>query len=557
MLRLVAESDSQWRKSTAQWLPRDFQPDDLLQLFLTCSTASIPGVGAIGNPQTGSNNDSENLNILTRSKLERMVSHSQSDQSSPVATSGMRSPVTSSLTSSHTMASFRKIYAKGNYRRLHAKMRTAGGRILDLHENITAIIDKKQMFDFSLSGKDDRDVSDVASEAGSVRAGGFVQGFLNDGSSASKSYNAKRKVAVPKLDAFVASLTYRLPPAGSQKLLPRTASLSSVPGTISGFTQHADSHSTDLSSLAATAVESPGAGSIVQSVSGVGGSIFSFGNAVTIPNSITSKLLSTPEGTASAMIAAGMVDDTGAPNVGALTPATNCISRTWLGGSSLNNASGLEKLKPLQEGCVRRLEMCCEDVPPSCPVYLGQVPLLVSMEPMSLPENSRPYPTSRPSSTALKDSTKSVGDASALYYDPFLAKRDKQLKESCKGLLSVVWACGMSCKVAVTFTNPLLVPIKLSNVVVILEEEENKTPGKFYEVTPENIEIPSVIEGGTQYTTILSVTPTKICKMKLIGMRYFIRNAIYVSVVGNDGRGTPKRSVMLALLCINSTVVSH
>lgn len=553
MLRLIAEADVQWRKSTVQWLPYGFKPEDLPRLLLTCNNVNLSGItssqsmneSTLVSSRFGSPTGAGPLTI--KAALERNTSTSSSEHTSPA---NVRSPTISSLNSSHTMASFKKIYSKGNYRQLHAKMRSAGGRIADLHDNFTSMIEKNQVFDFSLSGHDDRDreVSDTASEAGSVR--GLVPAFLGE-SNLSKSQVVKRKIALPKLDGFVSSLTFRSTQTNTPKILPRSASIASVVGAISGLGISNEASSSDPfppsttgSALSSESAAGPSSAYNASPSGSMAGSIFSFGNSVTIPNTVTSTLLDTPDVAKVAMAAAGLLDDSGNPNAGALTPATNCMIRNWIGGSGFGNSMSLEKLKPLQDVCVKRLEMFCEDVPPSCPVYFGEMPLLVSMKPLALPENNIPL-LAPPVAASLKDVGPKPADSdSALYYDPFMAKRDKKLKDKSKGPQEIMWEQGTVCKVLVLFTNPLCVPMRLYNVAVILQQVEDGTAprsGKCYEITPENVDIPSIIEGGSCYQTVLSVKPIKTCKLKLIGVRFFIRNAMHVSLIDDEGKGIRKR----------------
>lgn len=559
MLRLLAEADVQWRQSTANWLPRNFKPTDLKKLLLTCNNINLSALSAGVSPM-GSSPDLSNqsasksgipLTINVRFASERSLP-SSTDHLSPVNAKSpvnARSPVISSLNSSHSMAQFRNIYSKGNYQRLHAKMRNAGGRIADLQENLASMIEKNQVFEFSFNGNDEREMSDTLSEVGSVR-GGFVPAFLSEGS-LNKVSNLKRKVAVPKLDGFVASLTFRPSAASTPKLLPRSASIASVGGA-SNVGIAFDNHANDQASIHGSVGGGDGASVLNANYNAsMGGSIFSLGNAVATPSNITSQLLGSPDIASAAMISAGLVDENGMPNVGALTPSSNCIIRSWLGSGGGGSSAGFEKLRPLQEGCIRRLEMFCEDVPPSCPIYLGESPLLISMTPQALPDNSRPFPTPRQKIVAgvlVKDDEKS-----ALYYDPFMAKRDKRLKESSKKPEEIIWVQGMVSKVLVCFSNSLSAPIRMCNVAVILQEVEETSTGKCYEITPENIEIPSVIEGGASYQTVLSIMPIKVCKLKLIGMRYFIRNAVYISLIDENGFGMSKRFVKLfftLLVCV-------
>lgn len=560
MLRLLAESDIRWRQSTASWLPRNFTPDDLAKLFLTCNNTNATSllgrpvstpVRSIQNEQLSSR--VSNLSISTaRDSMHAAPERSSIASSVDHTGHGAKySPSTNSLSSSHTMASFRNIYSKDNYHRLQSKMRVAGGRLVDFHENVT-----KQVFDFSHHSEDrDYEFSDVASDVGSVRA--FVPGFLSD--TPAKSNPLKRSVTVPHLESFVTNLISRPSNPHSSRYAPRSASLSTAIGLTGIFSQSGDQN---IDSSTATGLLGPTGTSdsapstpLASAASNSSASIFAaFGNSVAIPSTITSKLFSTPELAISAMVAAGQVDENGNPIRGALTPSTNCMTRTWIGSNGSGILIGLDKMQPLQEGCIRRLEKFCDEVPPSCPVYMGDMPFLVSITPLELPANNKPYPISRPTPSKLASEQKQdQSGSSVLYYDPFMAKRDKKLKESSQGPLEVVWTQGVACKVVVCFTNPLAVPIRLSCVSLMLQEVgsdeaisvdttiADESGKKCYDVTPESISIPSIVEGGGTFQTILSVTPIRPCVLRLVGIRFFIRNAMYISLVDEDGQGVRKR----------------
>jgi hypothetical protein len=576
MLRLLGQADARWRQGTADWLPRDFAPEALPRLFLTCnnvsgglgnslgpgSSASDPG--SPGDTSHGSRSSSLSISIRDSNSsrglglgFERSTSANSVDRE---LARGMRSPPgVSSLSSSHNMASVRKIYSKANYQRFHSKMRLAGGRIADLQENLA-----KQVLEFSLHSEGDRDRdSDAFSEAGSSRGGGGGPlGFLSD--TPAKSNSVKRKITIPKLEAFVTSLTYCPPVSQTPQNPPRPSSISSVVGAMSSLGSTGDSAGHESGSLPRQQQQSAagsGAAGQQDNTSNLSDSIFSaFANSVVTPSVITSRVLGTPELAAAAMLAAGLADEAGTPLLGALTPATNCVSRSWLGGSKQGSAVSLDKLKPLQEGCIRRLEKFCDEVPPSCPVYMGGLPVLVSMTPLPLPPSQRPRPILRPS-PARPPSAAAESASSALYYDPFMAKRDKKLKESSRGPLEVVWVQGSACKVRVCFTNPLCVPMLLSNVALMLQEEAEpaaegagtgtgaETPGgggggggeKCYEVTPESVQVPSATDGGGCFYAVLSAMPIRPCRLRLTGIRFFVRNAMYVSLIGEDGQGVQKR----------------
>lgn len=545
MLRLLAEADIKWRCSTALWLPYHFKPIDIPRLLIT--TTSVLKDNILVSYASSSNvAASGGLSISiseTKSTLERSSSISSAYSEAQML---HRSPSMSSLSSSHSMAKLKKIYSKGNYNNLHAKMRKAGGRISEFQGNINSLIEKNQIFDFSQHS--DRDASESVSDAGMV-LGGFVSGFLTESGARNLS---KRKIPVPRMDGFVSSLTTRSGSLRSKKSHSRplphaTVDKSSVSGAPSGVV-----HSSSLGALNVSTA--PGNGVMLSdanppspapTVASPSNSTSLFGNngpSTSVPSVITSTIFGSPELARAAQIAAGLVDDNGVPFIGSLTPSTNCMTRTWLGNTFLVD---LNQLKPLQENCVSQLESFCEQVPPSCPVDMGEFLLLISAAPIELPASQKPHPIVR---RVASSEDKNVKDSSALFYDPFLAKRDR-LKESSKGPKDVVWAKGALCKVVVHLSNPLTVSIRLCNVTVIMEDVSTCTAvagasasGKCYEVTPENVDVPAVFEGGDDYELMLSVTPRREGRLKVIGIRYFIRNAVYVSLVGDDGRGSTKRS---------------
>ena len=545
MMRLLAEADIHWRQSTSLWLPQNFSPDDISRLFLTCNNVDVVSLAKSLSKNKISVNDNVTTGAATtgsarpvavkarhsnRNATQRNISASYTAIGVP---SGVKSASISSLSSSHTMTSFRNSYLKGNYHRLHARMKVAKGRIADLHENLT-----KQVLDFSLGGED-KEFFETASDADSMR-GGFVPGFLSD-SPALKISAAKRKIIVPKLEPFVASITYRPSSTTTPKQTTRSTSISSVVGAIANIGQSGDNQTCEGSSGLQSVIGQSEINSVAASSSST--SIFSgFYNSVSIPTTITSQLLDTSEIAGLAMAAAGLVDDGGFPIIGAMTPSTNCLTRTWLCGSGVGNAVGLDKLKPLQDVCLRKMERMCEDLPPSCHVYMGELPFVHSMTPLDLPSSLKPCPISVPEFT---ERAKAESDSSALYYDPFMAQRDRKKKAISKGPEKVIWVKNTACKVAVRLSNPLSIPIRLSNVALIFEQVEGDSIEKCYEITPESVEIPSVQSGGTCFETILSVTPLKTCTMKLIGLRFYIRNAVYVSFIDENGWAIKKRYTLV------------
>ena len=280
----------------------------------------------------------------------------------------------------------------------------------------------------------------------------------------------KRKLVVPKIDPFVLSLTIRTRHTKkSSQQLARSVSVSANQGGYNPLSVNAGSAASTSESPTASnnTVDTGGGASPV----GAGMTTVSAFANQTVPTTVTSRLYDTPELATNALILAGHTDDTGTPIYGMLTQYTNCITRSYFGSSG--NANSIVASQSLQEACINRLTMFCEDVPPACPVYLGDVPYLVFMKPLELPSSIKPHITH-----SRKDN-KSKSDNSALYYNPFLAQRNK-IKENTKGPTEVLWVQKSTCKVLVCFSNPLAVNLMLSNVAVIMQEVLEESNGIFF-----------------------------------------------------------------------------
>jgi hypothetical protein len=169
------------------------------------------------------------------------------------------------------------------------------------------------------------------------------------------------------------------------------------------------------------------------------------------------------------------------------------------------------------------------------------------MQPLELAPEYRPHPiyvAGPPGAEADKKSVAATleGGDSALYYDPFEAKRIRGRAKAQKAASEVVWTEMCCCKVLVCFSNPLAVKLHLSNVSVVLgaADSEEDVPAECFESIPENIEIPAVQRGGSKYEVIMNVTPLATGKFCIIGLKFFVHNAMYFSRIGEDGHAVTR-----------------
>eukprot|EP01038_Epipyxis_sp_PR26KG_P004766 gene4766-6686_t len=198
----------------------------------------------------------------------------------------------------------------------------------------------------------------------------------------------------------------------------------------------------------------------------------------------------------------------------------------------------------------QKLQPCS---PVQLPVYIK------SLKPIELNSSLRPFPIETPSMAkarknleSLKDSfrlhlssaishSKSDSDedyqhdsaemkspdspnkhASALFYDPFAAKR---AKNKAKKSTEVLWSVGMTCKFEVILSNPMSVPLSLDNIIPIVEGADCRT----YNCT---VIIPRNID---DYMIELSITPLQIGTIRVTAVQIFMNNAMHITRIDEMG----------------------
>eukprot|EP00607_Mallomonas_marina_P002629 CAMPEP_0182436184 /NCGR_PEP_ID=MMETSP1167-20130531/80142_1 /TAXON_ID=2988 /ORGANISM="Mallomonas Sp, Strain CCMP3275" /LENGTH=120 /DNA_ID=CAMNT_0024628059 /DNA_START=114 /DNA_END=472 /DNA_ORIENTATION=- len=104
---------------------------------------------------------------------------------------------------------------------------------------------------------------------------------------------------------------------------------------------------------------------------------------------------------------------------------------------------------------------------------------------------------------------------SALYYDPFAARAQRDREKSV--LCEVLWPAKESCIVIAAMRNPLTVALRISHVKVLYE-------GVRCHVTPVSVTLPP---GDTTAYIRLNILPTSPGILRITGISYQVHNACY------------------------------
>jgi hypothetical protein len=117
-----------------------------------------------------------------------------------------------------------------------------------------------------------------------------------------------------------------------------------------------------------------------------------------------------------------------------------------------------------------------------------------------------------------------AGGVSSLFYDPFAARRHKERVQAQHN--DVLWAVGQRSTLVAVLSNPLCVPVFLTAVFPVLRGAECT-------VYPVAVHIPPNAE---RFEVELSVTPTSIGQLEVVGLQFIVNNATHVLQVDKTGR---------------------
>jgi hypothetical protein len=117
-----------------------------------------------------------------------------------------------------------------------------------------------------------------------------------------------------------------------------------------------------------------------------------------------------------------------------------------------------------------------------------------------------------------------TGDSSSLFYDPFAAKRQRQLAQTQKN--EVLWAVGQRSAFVAVLSNPLCVPVFLTSVFPVLTGGEHTT-------YPIAVHIPPNVE---RYEVELFVLPREVGALQVEGLQFVVNNATHVLRVDKEGK---------------------
>lgn len=187
----------------------------------------------------------------------------------------------------------------------------------------------------------------------------------------------------------------------------------------------------------------------------------------------------------------------------------------------------------VQRHLVKVFSSLCCGVPPATSLLLEGLPFLLFLKPVPLQNDLLPvkidYYLNSKSEGNLD--VRNTANASALFYDPFEAKRRKA--EGLTSILEINWSVNTLCYVDARFANPLAVPIVLHDVHVIFDESETETAASSYDLCS------LVIPPHTQdYSVTLTVRPRHVGPLKLKGVQYSLFNGLHTAFVDtNTGKG--------------------
>mmetsp|Transcript_1167 Transcript_1167/g.1895 ORF Transcript_1167/g.1895 Transcript_1167/m.1895 type:complete len:1683 (+) Transcript_1167:109-5157(+) len=205
-----------------------------------------------------------------------------------------------------------------------------------------------------------------------------------------------------------------------------------------------------------------------------------------------------------------------------------------------------------QSQSLSALSSVCAEIPPATPLVLDGLPFLIRLRPIPATEDQAYTPINiipRDSVAASVAAAPMVAEtASALFYDPFEAKRRKDKSRS--STISLLWSVGTVAIVEATLCNPLAVPMHLHDVHLLIDGPQHSCrPAKSVVIPPKTKE----------FSTHLAVCPRATGPVQIKGIRYSIYNAVHCSYVDSaTGKGlTLSRELALPWKYPWSVVKSH
>ena len=181
----------------------------------------------------------------------------------------------------------------------------------------------------------------------------------------------------------------------------------------------------------------------------------------------------------------------------------------------------------LQKQSLHSLNQVCEELPPASSLLLEGLPYLLRTRPLPDLEENTPRPLKVVSLGTEVEGQDVVaatsGAASALFYDPFEAKRARDRNRS--SATTILWCQGEVARIEAIFCNPLGVPLPLYDIHVVVGGVCHKSyPIKSVIVPPDTEE----------FSVTLSICPLSVGKLTIQGVRYSIFNATHTSMVNPD-----------------------
>jgi hypothetical protein len=117
---------------------------------------------------------------------------------------------------------------------------------------------------------------------------------------------------------------------------------------------------------------------------------------------------------------------------------------------------------------------------------------------------------------------------SALYYDPFAARKKSSLKAK---PVEALWPVNFRCRLVVVLNNPLSVALQLDNLCVVM----TGVPHKVY---PCSVTVPA---HSSTFEVELFAKPFQIGELKVVGIKVFVNNAMQIIQVDDFGSSIKKR----------------
>ena len=207
--------------------------------------------------------------------------------------------------------------------------------------------------------------------------------------------------------------------------------------------------------------------------------------------------------------------------------------------NNFEDASSRLSVPPeVQKQLMKVFMSLCGQVPPATPLLLEGLPFLLQLKPLPLHVDHSPVKLNICNGVNLTQTEPTV-DAegptkpSALFYDPFAAKRRKA--QGLSTTMEILWSVNSLCYVEAQFTNPLAIPIVLQDLRVLLDEGSVPSANVATSYALYNVVVPPFT---AEFTVTLAIRPRMSCTLKLKGIQYNLFNALHSALVDVDtGQG--------------------